>query len=83
MSEVLDRSPVLTPAPGDPEALDGPSLENVLGHNFVDMIGRDAAVPDFIGVNDDVWSVLALVEASGLVGAYLSFESARRQLFLE
>src|SRR5215472_8711945 len=42
-----------------------------------------AAVPDGFGINDDVGTVLALVEASGLVRADTAFESALGQLLLE
>ena len=44
--------------------------------DLVDVGFGDVAVPDGFGIDDYVGAVLALVEASGLVGADAAFESA-------
>ena len=51
--------------------------------DLVDICRRDAAIPHRIGIDDDVGAMLALVEASGLVGAHCPFHSPLCQLDLE
>jgi hypothetical protein len=53
---------------GDDQPLDGFVADDVGGDDFFDVMFGDMAVPDGVGINDDGGSVLALVEASGLVG---------------
>jgi hypothetical protein len=41
----------------------------VLAYDLVDVFELDEAIPDGLGIDHDDWTVLALIEASGLVGA--------------
>lgn len=54
---------------GDHQALHGFSADDVGGHDFFDVVLRYMAVPDGFRIDDDGWPVLALVQASGFVGA--------------
>jgi hypothetical protein len=67
----------------DDEALNRLVADNVGGDDFLDVIFGDMAVPDGVGINDDSGSVLALVEASGLVGADGVTNAVLGQDFLE
>ena len=60
---------------GEAEALDGAVVEEVLGDDLVDVLEVDVAVPDGFGVDDDYGTMLALVEAAGLVGADVVLEA--------
>ena len=51
------------------QALDRPPSEDVGLHDLVNVLQRDVAVPDGVGINHDGGAVFALVEASRLVGA--------------
>lgn len=51
--------------------------------DLIDIRFRDVAVPNRFGIDDDVGSVLTLVEAARLVGPDLPFETALGQLLLE
>ena len=53
---------------GDLQANHGLSADNMLLHNFVDVRRENVAVPNGFGIDDDGWTVFALVEAAGLVG---------------
>ena len=68
---------------GEPETLDGATVEDVLGDDLVYVVEIDEAVPDGLGVDDDRRAVLALVEAAGLVGANGVFETGIFESFLE
>lgn len=65
------------------QAFDGASSNNVGFDDFIDICQGNPAVPYRFGVNDDIGSVLTLIEAAGLVGANLAFQSALRQFLLE
>ena len=54
---------------GDLQALDGLASDDVGMHDLVNVFRCDVAVPDGVGIDDDGGTVLALVEASRLVGA--------------
>ena len=60
---------------GEAEALDGAVVEEVLGDDLVDVFEVDEAVPDGLGIDDDDGAVLALVEATGFVGADVVLEA--------
>ena len=51
------------------QALDRPPSEDVGLHDLVNVLQRDVAVPDGVGINHDGGAVFALVEASRLVNA--------------
>ena len=53
---------------GNHQALYGFSADDVGSHDFLDVVLGYMAVPDCLGVHDDRWPMLALVQASGLVG---------------
>jgi hypothetical protein len=67
---------------GNDEALDRPASYDVRFDDFVHVFGLDASVPDCIRVNHDRRAQLALIQATGFVGAD-AFQSALRQLGLE
>ena len=54
---------------GHAQALDGPAGDEVLGNNGLRIFRVNIAVPDRIGVDHNHWTVLALIEASGLIDA--------------
>ena len=54
---------------GDDEALDGTPGDEVFTDDLGHVVDGNVAVPDGLRVNDDGGAVLALVEASGFVGA--------------
>src|SRR4051794_20624758 len=59
------------------------SADNMRVDDLVDIAAGDVPIPVCLGIYDDIRAVLALVEASSLVGAHLTFESALRELLLE
>ena len=63
--------------------LDRPAANDVRFDNFIYIGFGDEAIPDRFGINDDVRSVLALVEASGLIRPYAAFQPSLRQFLLE
>jgi hypothetical protein len=67
---------------GNDEALDRAAAYDVRFDNFVDVFRFDASVPDCLGVNHDRRAQLALIQATGFVGADI-FQSALRQFGLE
>jgi hypothetical protein len=68
---------------GEAEAFDGATVEDVLCDDLRHVLEFDEAVPDSLGVDDDGWAVLALVEAAGLVGADGVLEAGVFEGFLE
>ena len=54
---------------GDPQALDGASIDKVLLDDFGCVFWLDAPVPDGFGIDHDRRAVLALVKTHGLVDA--------------
>ena len=57
-------------------------FENVID-DLIDVGFGDVTIPDGVGIDHDVWSVLALIEAAGLIGANSSFQVALGQFLLE
>jgi len=68
---------------GQHQTLDGFAADDVRVDDFVDVGFGDVAIPDSIGINNQVRAVLALIEAAGLVGADFALEAALRQFLLE
>jgi hypothetical protein len=64
---------------GDDEALDRAASDEVLADDLRHVFGFDATVPDSLGVDDNSGAVLALIEASGLVGAHARGEAGSFQ----
>ena len=44
-------------------------MNKVLGDNFIHIFKVNEAIPDGLRIDHDHWAMLALIEASGLVGA--------------
>lgn len=65
------------------EALDRFAAEDVGFDNLVDVGLGDVPIPDRVRVDDDVGTVLALIEAAGLIGAYFALETALGELLFE
>ena len=61
---------------GEAQALDGTVVEEVLGDDFLDVFDVDEAVPNGLGIDHDDGAVLALIEASGFVGADVMLEAS-------
>ena len=58
------------------KALDWLPSDDMRIDDLVDISLSDVAVPDSFGIDDDVRSVLALVQTSGLVRADAPFQSS-------
>src|SRR5512143_760117 len=65
------------------QPLDGFSTNDVRIENLVDIFRGDVSIPNRLRINNDIRAVLALVEASGLIGADLSLQAAPRDSCLE
>src|SRR5438270_9060459 len=65
------------------QTLDRHAAQEVRFDDFVHVLSPHAAIPDRVGIDHQVGSMLALVEASGLVSAKAVLKSALRQLLLE
>jgi hypothetical protein len=68
---------------GQTKAFDWLAADDVRIDDFVDVGFGDEAIPDGLRIDDKVGTVLALVEASGLIGADAAFQSAFAELLLE
>ncbi len=69
---------------GDDQALDRLVSEDVGLDDFVDIAGMHAAVPHGVRIDDDGGPVLALLQASGLVGAnYIAANTVRGEHLLK
>jgi hypothetical protein len=68
---------------GKAEALDGAIVEDVFGDDLVYVLELDESVPDGLGVDDDHGAVLALIEATGLIGSDGVLEAALLEGFFE
>lgn len=68
---------------GETEAVDWLSVDDVGFDNFVDIGLSDVSVPDCFRIDDQIRAVLALIEASGLVGADASLETAGGEFLLK
>jgi hypothetical protein len=60
---------------GEPQAFNGPAMDEVFAHDFIDIFESHKAVPDRFGIDHDGRPMLALVEAAGLVGANQMLEA--------
>jgi hypothetical protein len=68
---------------GRNQALDGLATENVGIDDFI-YVGRShTSIPDRVGIDDNIWAMLTLVEASGFVGAHSMLQSALRKFLLK
>ena len=67
----------------EPQARDRFPANNVGFDNFVDVRLGDVSVPDCLGINHEIRSVLTLVEAACLIGTYFTLEAAFSQLLFE
>jgi hypothetical protein len=61
---------------GQDQPLDGNSANDVRFDNLVDVFHLHASVPDRIGIDNNRLAVLALIEASGFIGAHFAFQSS-------
>jgi len=61
---------------GQHQSLDRFAAENMRVDDFIDVGFADMAIPDRFRVNDYSGSVLALIEAAGLIGPYSAFKAA-------
>jgi len=68
---------------GEAEALDGTAGDEMFGDDLGGVFRLHAAVPDGLRVNNDRWSVLALVEAERLVDAHRGAEAGGLGLLLQ
>jgi hypothetical protein len=68
---------------GQTKTLHRLSFYDVRLHDLLDVSLGYETVPNGIGINDDVWSVLALVETACLIGAHAAFESTFGELLFE
>src|SRR5258708_18648033 len=67
----------------DHQALDWLAADDVRVDDFIDISFGDVAIPDSVGIDDKIRAVLALIEATGLIGPHFAFEAAFRQFLLE
>ena len=65
------------------QALDRFSADDVGVDDFVDIGFSDVAVPDSIGVDHDIWAMLALVEASRLIRSDSALQAVLGEFLLE
>jgi len=68
---------------GKGQSLNGTTANDVGGHDFVEVRFSHMAIPDGVGVDDDVWAMLALVEASRFVGPDDSVKVMLSKLLLQ
>jgi hypothetical protein len=68
---------------GEAKPLDRFAAQDVRVYDLVYIGLCDVSVPNCFGINHDVRPVLALVEATGLIGAYSALQPAFGKLLLE
>jgi hypothetical protein len=68
---------------GQSEPLDGAAGNQMLANDFGGVFGLNVAVPDGFRIDHDGGTMLALVEAAGLVDAYRAVEPGSFQVHLE
>jgi hypothetical protein len=68
---------------GETKAFDWLAADDVRIDDFVDIGFGDEAIPDGLRVDDEIRAVLALIKASGLIGADAAFESTLGKFLLE
>jgi hypothetical protein len=66
-----------------PESFHRTSSHDVGFHNLVYIIQRDSSIPDCFRINHNVWPMLALIQAAGVIGANSALQSELRQFLLE
>lgn len=59
------------------------SADDMRVDDLVNIGFGDVAVPDGLGIYHDVWSVLALIEAAGLIGADSALQATLGEFLLE
>ncbi len=65
------------------QSLDRLVADNVRFDDFVDVADGHAAVPNPFWINDDCWTMFALIKAPGFVCAHKGFDVPLRQLQFE
>ena len=68
---------------GKDESLNRLPANDVRLDDLIDIGRGDVAVPDLFGINDDRWSVLTLIKATGFVRAHAILETESGQLLFE
>ena len=68
---------------GQTQALEGPAFDDMRLDDFCNVGLGNVAIPDRIGIDDDVRSVLALIETPGLVSAHSPFQTSFGKLLFE
>ena len=68
---------------GELKPFHGLSPDDVRLDDFIHIGFGDVTIPDGVRIDHDVWSMLALIEAAGLIGANLAFQAALRKLLFE
>jgi hypothetical protein len=68
---------------GEPKPFHGLPPDDVRLDDFIHIDFGDVAIPDCVRIDHDVWSMLALIEAAGLIGANLAFQAALGELLFE
>jgi hypothetical protein len=66
-----------------PQPLDGLSADDVRFDDFINIGFGDVAVPDRVGINHNIRSVLALIQTARLIGSHTPLQSAFGQLLFE
>lgn len=67
----------------DEEALDGDTVDKMGFNDFLDVVHRDAAVPDFVGIDNHRGTEFAGVEAAAFIGAMREEKTALLQFLIE
>lgn len=65
------------------KALHRLSTDDVGFHDLIDIGLAHVSIPDLLGIDHNIWAMLALIEAARLVGTHLAFEAALRELLLK
>jgi hypothetical protein len=68
---------------GEPQAFDRLAADDVRLDNFIHVRFGDVPIPDRVGIDHDIRSMLALIETTGLIGAHAAFESTLGEFLLE
>src|SRR5215471_14563575 len=65
------------------QSLNWSAGDDVRVYDLIDIRQGDRAIPHCFGINDKVWSMLALVQATGLVRPHSAFEPKLGELLFE
>ena len=60
---------------GHQQAVHDPAGDYVLFHDLRDVRLRSSPIPHTFRIDDDAWTILAVIETSGLIGANDAFET--------